>query len=131
MQHSPRCRIAVAKVTRDSLVRNYTIAEPLDIDTACGSGYPSDPACKAWVEKNVDDIFGFPEFVRFSWAPAKQRLLECKTVTFEADQDEDAEEDEQFKLGRKRQQQQMKSFLSSAPKRLPYFERRGIRPVEF
>jgi hypothetical protein len=55
-------------------------------------------------------------------------------VRFAADDDdEDNEEDEQYKLAvvhsKKRQQQQMKAFLSTEPKRLPYFQRRGLRPI--
>lgn len=68
-----------------------------DIDRNYGSGYPSgnvgifnrlfvdnvvkfkhsliiivkhflDPTTKSWLRKNVDQVFGFPNFVRFSWS---------------------------------------------------------------
>ena len=43
-------------------------------DLDLGSGYPSDPACVAWLARNVHGVFGYPNFCRFSWAPAKARL---------------------------------------------------------
>lgn len=41
-----------------------------------GSGYPSDPKCKAWMNESLHDcVFGYSDFVRFSWAPTKARLM--------------------------------------------------------
>jgi ribonuclease H2 subunit A len=138
----------VAKVVRDATMRHYTVAErgivtdnddnnnddhnKNDGRRLWGCGYPSDPLCKTWVAHHVDPVFGFPEIVRFSWAPAKKLLVEhAHAVLFAADNDDDnTEEDEQYQLGQKRQQQQqMKAFLSTEPKRLPYFQRRGIRSI--
>jgi ribonuclease H2 subunit A len=39
-----------------------------------GSGYPGDPACKAWLSSTFDPLFGWPSVVRFSWATAKDKL---------------------------------------------------------
>eukprot|EP00580_Thalassiosira_gravida_P011695 CAMPEP_0201647668 /NCGR_PEP_ID=MMETSP0493-20130528/36185_1 /ASSEMBLY_ACC=CAM_ASM_000838 /TAXON_ID=420259 /ORGANISM="Thalassiosira gravida, Strain GMp14c1" /LENGTH=141 /DNA_ID=CAMNT_0048123129 /DNA_START=8 /DNA_END=433 /DNA_ORIENTATION=- len=65
---------------------------------AFGSGYPSDPKCKSWLDANtsIDVPFGFPDFVRFSWGPAKNALKEggdkCgPIVRWEADEDEEDE----------------------------------------
>lgn len=33
-----------------------------------GSGYPSDPATKKWLQDVFDKVFGFPSNVRFSWS---------------------------------------------------------------
>lgn len=33
-----------------------------------GSGYPADPMTKAWLEREVDSVFGWPALVRFRWA---------------------------------------------------------------
>ena len=65
-----------AKVTRDKAVKNWQFVENLqDLDSDYGSGYPSDPKTKAWLRKHVDPVFGFPQFVRFSWSTA-QAILE-------------------------------------------------------
>jgi ribonuclease H2 subunit A len=94
-----------------------------------GSGYPSDPKCKAWMENNPlkDPVFGFSDIVRFSWAPTKNRLLEeeqSKNVLFKADLDEDEEDCLE-------QQKGMKQFLaggsSKKRKRVPYFDKRNIQ----
>ena len=41
----------------------------------CGS----DPKTKAWMAKYLDPVFGYPQFVRFSWSTA-QTLLDSKAV---------------------------------------------------
>lgn len=51
----------------------------LNLSKAKGSGYPSDPKTKAWMDANCDPVFGFPTFVRFSWGTTKT-LLEKKAV---------------------------------------------------
>ena len=45
-----------------------------------GSGYPADPYTKQWLAENQDPVFGFPNFVRFSWQTVKTLL--DKTITF-------------------------------------------------
>ncbi|XP_024412745.1 ribonuclease H2 subunit A isoform X1 [Desmodus rotundus] len=65
-----------AKVARDQAVKNWKFVEKLkDLDTDYGSGYPNDPKTKAWLRKHVEPVFGFPQFVRFSWRTA-QSILE-------------------------------------------------------
>ena len=32
-----------------------------------GSGNPSDSKTVSWLAKNLDNVFGYPNFVRFSW----------------------------------------------------------------
>ena len=133
--------LAVAKVVRDRMLKTWTFSEPAfeNLSTKFGSGYPSDPVCKAWMRDNLSDsIFGFPDVVRFSWAPTKKQLAaRGKAVTFAADdQEDDGEEDvenHKILLGNKRQQQAMSAFLSTGTtkpkKRLPYFERRRLQVV--
>ena len=36
-----------------------------------GSGYPSDPKTQAWIKGSLEPTFGYPSFVRFSWATVK------------------------------------------------------------
>lgn len=59
----------VAKVTRDEEVDKLN----------CGSGYPSDPITKNWLQKNKK-IFGFPNFVRHSWGTVKKLIGEKKDL---------------------------------------------------
>jgi ribonuclease H2 subunit A len=104
-----------------------------------GSGYPSDPKCKDWMKKNLQDpVFGWPDVVRFSWGPAKKMLLDqdnrnVALVTFEADDEEDDLEmmDQAAIAGRKRQQAQMSAFLKKGKtdQRYPYFERTNLQEV--
>jgi ribonuclease H2 subunit A len=121
----------VAKVTRDRMNENWQFSEPLlEAKTNFGSGYPSDPTCKKWMEDNLScNVFGFPDVTRFSWAPSKKALEKNGVpVTFEADVDED---DPQFIVGMKRQQDQMSTFLGKkeAKVRYPFFERKRMEAV--
>jgi hypothetical protein len=122
------------------MIANWKHSEPAfaDASTKFGSGYPSDPTCKTWMKDNLSNpIFGFTDAVRFSWGPAKKMLEEDGVpVKFAADEDvdeHDGENKHKILLGRKRQQEQMTSFLTSGKstkqKRLPYFERRKLLPV--
>lgn len=120
----------VAKVARDRMIDTWKFSE-LNYEAVggmnFGSGYPSDPKCKAWLNQNLaDKIFGFPDLVRFSWGPTKIALLEKGiAVEWEADQDNEIDH-------KKKQQAQMKAFLTgSGPAkrksiRLDYFETRKI-----
>ncbi|KAL4459836.1 hypothetical protein ABPG74_003362 [Tetrahymena malaccensis] len=57
-----------AKVTRDLQITNNDMREPLDLSKATGSGYPSDPNTKKWLQDVFDPVFGFPSNVRYSWS---------------------------------------------------------------
>ncbi|XP_060000923.1 ribonuclease H2 subunit A isoform X3 [Lagenorhynchus albirostris] len=107
-----------AKVARDQAVKNWKFVEKLqDLDTDYGSGYPNDPKTKAWLREHVDPVFGFPQFVRFSWRTAQSILeKEAEDVTWEDSQTGDQE-------GLRR----IKSYFSPRP-RLPhrYFQERGL-----
>lgn len=123
----------VAKVVRDRMIENWCFSESnLVASKGFGSGYPSDPTCKKWMEDHQScKVFGFCDVVRFSWNPIKKTLEEKGAkVVFESDIDE---EENQFKAGVKRQQDQMSAFLgkpaNQKQKRLPYFERKGIQMV--
>lgn len=43
-----------------------------------GSGYPADPTTKAFLQDNIDKVFGYPCLVRFSWGTIKKILEEDK-----------------------------------------------------
>lgn len=92
----------VAKESRDTIIANWKWTEAPNYEpknsNEFGSGYPGDPKCKAWLDSNcnVDAPFGFPDFVRFSWAPVKKALIDCEgksgpVVRWEADEDEEDE----------------------------------------
>ncbi|XP_060620925.2 ribonuclease H2 subunit A [Anolis sagrei] len=78
-----------AKVARDRVVKNWKFVEALEnVDSDYGSGYPNDPKTKEWLTQILDPVFGFPQFVRFSWSTA-QVILENKAVAVRWDDTED------------------------------------------
>ena len=80
-----------AKVARDRAVKNWKFMEGGDYaEMEYGSGYPSDPHTKTFME-NVDPVFGFPQFVRFSWSTAST-VLGKKAVPVHWEDDDDEEE---------------------------------------
>ncbi|XP_034044699.1 ribonuclease H2 subunit A [Thalassophryne amazonica] len=94
-----------AKVARDHVVKGWSFPEDLgDVDTDYGSGYPNDPKTKAWLLKYLDPVFGYPQFVRFSWSTA-QTLMDSKAVSVHWDDDEEDGE-------KAAQRQNKKSMLS-------------------
>mmetsp|Transcript_2239 Transcript_2239/g.2876 ORF Transcript_2239/g.2876 Transcript_2239/m.2876 type:complete len:348 (+) Transcript_2239:94-1137(+) len=137
----PTCSAAsvIAKVTRDEMIENWKWNEEglTNITKDFGSGYPSDPKCKKWLENNfVDHIFGYPDIVRFSWGPAKVAVKEKGScVEWEADVDDD--EDDKSKV-RDRNQMTMSSFFCAGDdggekrrkrRKYRFFERMGMEPV--
>ena len=121
----------VAKNVRDRMTKSWAFTEmDLGATAEFGSGYPSDPTCKKWMEAHQKStIFGFPDVVRFSWAPAKKALEDNATkVVFEADVDDD-QDDGMALASKKRQQEQMNVFLGKQPtkvKRYSFFTRRRM-----
>ncbi|XP_041960362.1 ribonuclease H2 subunit A isoform X1 [Alosa sapidissima] len=78
-----------AKVARDHAVKGWKFLEDLgEVDSDYGSGYPGDPKTKSWLLKYLDPLFGFPQFVRFSWSTA-QTLLDSNAVPVHWDDDEE------------------------------------------
>ena len=118
----------VAKVMRDRMMEGWKFSElggNESISREFGSGYPGDAVCKKWFDSLHDDLFGYSNLVRFSWAPIKDRLEEYGVpVTFKADIDE-----EEFQ-----QQSGMAAFLSTGAsgkkrKRFDYFAKRNLGVV--
>mmetsp|Transcript_7289 Transcript_7289/g.17170 ORF Transcript_7289/g.17170 Transcript_7289/m.17170 type:complete len:212 (+) Transcript_7289:715-1350(+) len=118
----------VAKVSRDKFMTGWKFTEELGgLSREFGSGYPSDPKCKAWLENLQDPLFGYGDIVRFSWAPIKNKFEESEeavNVLFQADLDDDED-------GLIQQQKGMSSFLSGSKKRkrARYFEQRTLNVV--
>lgn len=76
------------------------------------------------MEEPHDPVFGYNDFLRFSWAPTKQRLEDkAIPVLFRADLDNQEEDDLLQKKG-------MADFLAGKKrKRMGYFEKRNIQVV--
>lgn len=75
----------VAKVTRDHALKVWHFNEGLQLDhTEFGSGYPGDPLTKKFIRDRIDNVFGYPLLVRFSWSTAELMLQEkAAACTFE------------------------------------------------
>lgn len=122
----------VAKNVRDRMTKSWKYTEKdLDATNDFGSGYPSDPTCKKWMEDHQKcKIFGFPDVIRFSWAPAKKAMEDnAIKVVFEADVDDDQQDG---LASKKRQQEHMSAFLGKQPakaKRYSFFARRRMEIV--
>ncbi|XP_011638541.1 ribonuclease H2 subunit A [Pogonomyrmex barbatus] len=86
-----------AKVSRDHAIRAWQFREGNDIGTDYGSGYPTDPVTKNWLSTNIDQVFGFPQLVRFSWSTAEQ-ILESKALTVEWEETEEMETPNEQKI---------------------------------
>ncbi|KAM3719457.1 Ribonuclease H2 subunit [Dirofilaria immitis] len=70
----------VAKVRRDRALRNWAFPERINIPlNGYGSGYPGDPNTKNFLLEVIDQVFGYPNLVRFSWKTA-ENLLDKKAV---------------------------------------------------
>ncbi|XP_055712498.1 ribonuclease H2 subunit A [Phlebotomus papatasi] len=112
-----------AKVVRDAALRTWKFNEVAP-EKPFGSGYPGDPLTKAFLEDNVDNIFGYPRIVRFSWATAEQALEKtAQKITFE-----DADDDSQKYSG-----PQITSFFRATEKtrnRCGFFRNRHLQNVQ-
>uniref|UniRef100_A0A131XYJ0 Ribonuclease n=1 Tax=Ixodes ricinus TaxID=34613 RepID=A0A131XYJ0_IXORI len=76
-----------AKVARDRAIQTWRFPEGLNFNPEeYGSGYPNDPATKKFLAAHVDNVFGFPSLVRFSWSTA-EKLLEDNAATVSWDED--------------------------------------------
>jgi ribonuclease H2 subunit A len=76
-----------AKVARDHALRAWRFHESEDFTSEYGSGYPNDPATKAWLASSLDRVFGYPQIVRFSWSNVEQ-ILESKALPVEWEETE-------------------------------------------
>jgi hypothetical protein len=131
--------VSVAKVLRDSMITHWEYSEDLlearqSPDKQFGSGYPSDPVCQSWLERNCEALFGYSDAVRFSWAPIKKALCGGSSsvvvqVDFSVDDDEDQIELNLRKHSLKRQRDNLLGFLKSKRSPFPYFENKKLRVV--
>ncbi|XP_045625392.1 ribonuclease H2 subunit A [Procambarus clarkii] len=81
-----------AKVARDRALKKWEFPEGIKIDN-WGSGYPGDAVTKNFLINSLDQVFGFPGIVRFSWSTAEKIIEEkCIPVTWNEDEDEEEKE---------------------------------------
>ncbi|RLN96601.1 hypothetical protein BBJ28_00000147 [Nothophytophthora sp. Chile5] len=70
-----------AKVTRDRVISDWVWESPaLELPKDFGSGYPSDPKTKAWLAQHMDNVFVFPNIIRFSWGTVEPFLTKAVKV---------------------------------------------------
>lgn len=87
----------VAKVIRDRIIANWKFPEAASLymeQFELGSGYPSDPKTKLFLQRSVDRVFGFPTITRFSWSTIPKALEKdgCK-CDWNEPEDEEPDED--------------------------------------
>ncbi|XP_015516018.2 ribonuclease H2 subunit A [Neodiprion lecontei] len=78
-----------AKVSRDHALRAWQFREG-ENENEYGSGYPNDPVTKKWLTQNIDQVFGFPQLVRFSWSTA-EKILESSALPVDWEEVNDEE----------------------------------------
>lgn len=122
----------MAKTTRDKCIKQWAYPEMIRSESNFetypigqndndkveftfnkGSGYPSDPITKKWMENSYDEVFGFPNIVRFSWGTTKT-ILDKKgiLVSWESDEDDDDVKEPLFKQPRVKTKD-IKSFFTA------------------
>ena len=69
----------MAKVTRDRMIEDIKREIGMDV----GSGYPSDPATKAYVENWINKHGTIPPHTRGSWKPVKDLMSRRKTSSLD------------------------------------------------
>ncbi|KAG7386704.1 Ribonuclease H2 subunit A [Phytophthora pseudosyringae] len=119
-----------AKVTRDRVIRDWTWeSSALALPTDFGSGYPSDPKTKAWLTKHMDDVFVFPNIIRFSWGTVEPFVEKAVKVEWPHDKELD-------KANAPTGTQSITSFLAKPVKkstppaaRAAFFTQRNIQDV--
>jgi ribonuclease H2 subunit A len=84
----------IAKVSRDHLLKDWIWHETSisELDKNFGSGYPGDDTCVQWMLRAQQNVFGFPNLVRFSWSTTREAMIKngsCN-IKFECDDDGDS-----------------------------------------
>ncbi|XP_046816120.1 ribonuclease H2 subunit A [Vespa crabro] len=111
-----------AKVCRDHAIRAWKFLEGTNEITEYGSGYPNDPVTKKWLAANVDDVFGFPQIVRFSWSTA-EKILETNALTVEWEEIEDPGMSSEQKISKFFAKSPLKSYKVHVKKHIFFTER--------
>jgi ribonuclease H2 subunit A len=112
-------------VLRDHLLRTWQFKEAIDASRNFGSGYPSDPTTRKWLQNNWDPVFGYPSVIRFSWKTTDNFLSDAVDVDWVGeDDDENTWQPQQKKIKR----QPIKA-PPKPPTRFRYFADRQLELV--
>ena len=88
----------IAKVTRDKFIEQWNF-----YDKNTGSGYPSDIYTVNWLKRNFNEIFGYPNFIRFSWKTVsnifKEKNCSCEWENY--NEEEELEKEKKMKKKKK------------------------------
>ncbi|KAH3683193.1 hypothetical protein WICPIJ_005838 [Wickerhamomyces pijperi] len=77
-----------AKVTRDKSLEQSRVELFGEFSTVnWGSGYPSDPNTKRWLNEEVDKLTGWSEIVRYSWQTSRDSIKRAEGFTIEWSED--------------------------------------------
>lgn len=85
----------------------------------------TDPVTKAFLQDNIDQVFGFPRLVRFSWSTA-EKILQQKSYFVEFD---DVDDDS---VAKKKAKNPITKFLKAGGKRTRhgFFKNRFLQNVK-
>ncbi|CAH0492344.1 unnamed protein product [Peronospora farinosa] len=119
-----------AKVTRDRVISDWKWESALlDLPTDFGSGYPSDPKTKTWLTNHMDEVFLFPNIIRFSWGTIDPFFEKAVKVEWPHEKELD-------KANAPAGTQSIASFLTTAPRkakpiatRAAFFTQRNMHDV--
>lgn len=75
-----------AKVRRDEVVSSRSRRDGVEL----GSGYPADPVTRDWLLDNVHPVFGYHDFVRFSWGTVTE-ILKRSAIQVDWDGEQDGD----------------------------------------
>ena len=106
-----------------------------------GSGYPSDPKCIEWLAgPGKHHVFGYPNFVRFSWGTTVEALTKhnAAKVRFPCDEEDHNEGNTAITLffqsaptshNTNAQEKEMSNKTKKRPNRSAYFVRKAMKHV--
>ncbi|XP_058819628.1 ribonuclease H2 subunit A [Topomyia yanbarensis] len=116
-----------AKVSRDHALKVWKFREGMPSDIAYGSGYPGDPVTKKFLS-DIDLVFGFPRFVRFSWSTAG-KALEKKAYDVELDDEDEEQGPQKASYGSAKLSKYFSADRNEQRKRHEYFRERCLKHV--
>ncbi|ELT99170.1 hypothetical protein CAPTEDRAFT_183401 [Capitella teleta] len=120
-----------AKVSRDHAVKSWNFIEGRDYaGKSYGSGYPGDSETKNFLSESMDPVFGFPQFVRFSWSTASN-ILDAKAVTVEWEDDDEMPDDVKSTPAISSYFSGNKTNAANAQKKHQFFTDRSLHQVSF